>query len=100
MYSNRKYVIGLIFITSRGASNTGLYLTTDEFTRMLNELYANDYVLVDAETMADMSEETFMTEVDLTIPVGKKPLILVLDTFDYNVATTYNYGLCTQLALD
>lgn len=90
----------LIADTSRGASNTGLYLTTDEFTRMLEELYANDYVLVDAETMADMSEDTFMTEVDLTIPVGKKPLILVLDTFDYNVATTYNYGLCTQLSLD
>ena len=90
----------LIADPSRGASNTGLYLTTDEFSRMLNELYANDFVLVDAETMADMSEETFMTEVDLTVPVGKKPLIIVLDTFDYNVATTYNYGLCTQLSLD
>lgn len=90
----------LIADVSRGASNTGLYLTTDEFSRMLEELYANDYVLVDAETMADMSEETFMTEVNLTVPVGKKPLILVLDTFDYNVATTYNYGLCTQLSLD
>ncbi len=90
----------LIADVSRGASNTGLYLTTDEFTRMLEELYANDYVLVDAETMADMSEDTFITEVNLTVPVGKKPLILVLDTFDYNVANTMNYGLCTQLSLD
>ncbi len=90
----------LIADVSRGASNTGLYLTTDEFSRMLEELYANDYVLVDAETMADMSEDTFITEVNLTVPVGKKPLIIVLDTFDYNVATTYNYGLCTQLSLD
>ena len=90
----------LIADTSRGASNTGLYLTTDEFSRMLQELYDNDYVLVDAETMADLSEDNFITEVNLTIPVGKKPLILVLDTFDYNVATTYNYGLCTQLSLD
>ena len=90
----------LIADVSRGASNTGLYLTTDEFTRMLNELYENDYVLVDAETMADMSEESFITEVNLTVPVGKKPLIIVLETFDYNVASTYNYGLCTQLSLD
>ena len=90
----------LIADPSRGASNTGLYLSTDEFTRMLEQLYANDYVLVDAETMADMSEDTFMTEVNLTVPVGKKPLILVLDTFDYNAGSTYNYGLCTQLALD
>ncbi len=90
----------LIADVSRGASNTGLYLTTDEFSRMLEELYENDFVLVDAETMADMSEDTFITEVDLTIPVGKKPLIIVLDTFDYNVANTYNYGLCTQLSLD
>ena len=90
----------LIADPSRGASNTGLYLTTEEFTRMLEQLYANDYVLVDAETMADMSEDTFMTEVNLTVPVGKKPLILVLDTFDYNAGSTYHYGLCTQLALD
>lgn len=90
----------LIADASRGASNTGLYLTTDEFYRMLEQLYANDYVLVDAETMADLSEESFITEVNLTVPVGKKPLILILDTFDYNAATTYNYGLCTQLALD
>lgn len=90
----------LIADVSRGASNTGLYLTTDEFSRMLEELYANDFVLVDAETMADLSEDTYITEVDLTIPVGKKPLIIVLDTFDYNVANTYNYGLCTQLSLD
>lgn len=90
----------LIADVSRGASNTGLYLTTDEFSRMLQELYDNDYVLVDAETMADLSEDTFITEVNLTVPVGKKPVILVLDTFDYNVAATYNYGLCTQLSLD
>ena len=90
----------LIADPSRGAANTGLYLTGDEFSRMLAQLYENDYVLVDAETMADLSEDTFITEIDLTIPVGKKPLILVLDTFDYNAGTTINYGLCTQLALD
>ncbi|MBR1797101.1 MAG: hypothetical protein IJ757_03690 [Clostridiales bacterium] len=90
----------LIADVSRGASNTGLYLTTDEFERMLQQLYENDYVLVDAETMADMSEADFITEVNLTVPVGKKPLILVLDTFDYMAANTYNYGLCTQLSLD
>ncbi|MCQ2516300.1 MAG: hypothetical protein MJ094_05505 [Saccharofermentans sp.] len=90
----------LIADSSRGASTTGLYLSTDEFQRMLEQLYANDFVLVDAETMADLSEDTFISEVDLTIPVGKKPLILVLEDFDYNASTTYNYGLCTQLAVN
>jgi len=90
----------LIADTTRGAATTGLYLTTDEFTRMLEQLYENDYVLVDAETMADLSEDNFITEVDLTVPVGKKPVILVLEAMDYTAQTTYNYGLCTQLTLD
>lgn len=90
----------LIADVSRGATTTGLYLTDEEFTRMLEELYLNGYVLVDASTMADLSEDTYITEVNLTVPTGKKPLILVLDTFDYNVADTYNFGLCTQLVLN
>lgn len=90
----------LIADPSRGASSTGLYLSGNEFQRMLEQLYANNFVLVDAQTMADLSEDTFITEVDLTVPVGKKPLILVLEDFDYNASTTFNYGLCTSLVVN
>lgn len=84
--------------TSPG-SDTDLMITSDEFRRMLEQLYANDYVLVDAETMADLSEETFITEVNLTVPEGKKPVILVLDTFDYS-AYNYIYGCCNRLVIN
>lgn len=84
--------------TSPGA-DTDLMITSDEFRRMLEQLYANDYVIVDAETMADLSEDSFITEVNLTVPEGKKPVILVLDTFDYS-AYNYIYGCCNRLVIN
>jgi hypothetical protein len=80
-------------------SDTDLMITTDEFRRMLEQLYANDYVIVDAETMADLSEDSFITEVNLTVPEGKKPVVLVLDTFDYS-AYNYIYGCCNRLVIN
>lgn len=81
------------------AADSSLFLTGTEFRRMLEQLYANDYVLVDAETLADLSNETFITEMNLVVPEGKKPVILVLDTFDYSA---YNYpnGCCSRLVLN
>lgn len=89
----------LIADTSSPGSDTDLMITTDEFRRMLEQLYANDYVIVDAETMADLSEETFITEVNLIVPEGKKPVILVLDTYDYS-AYNYIYGCCNRLVIN
>lgn len=89
----------LIADTTSPGADSDLFLTCSEFQRMLDQLYANGYVLVDAETMADMSEDTFMTEVDLTVPEGKKPCILVLDTFDYSAANYIN-GCCERLVLN
>ena len=89
----------LIADTASPGSDTDLMITTDEFRRMLEQLYANDYVLVDAETMADLSEDSFVTEVDLTVPEGKRPVILVLDTFDYS-AYNYIYGCCDRLVIN
>ncbi len=89
----------LIADTTSPGADSDLFITCSEFQRMLEQLYANDYVLVDAETMADMSEDTFMTEVDLTVPEGKRPVILVLDSFDYS-ASNYIYGCCERLVLN
>ncbi|MCQ2503684.1 MAG: hypothetical protein MJ103_00415 [Saccharofermentans sp.] len=89
----------LIADISSPGSDTDYMLTSSEFRRMLEQLYANDYVLVDAETMADLSEESFITEVYLTVPEGKKPVVLVLDTFDYT-ASNYIYGCCERLVIN
>lgn len=89
----------LIADTTSPGADSDLFITCSEFQRMLEQLYANDYVLVDAETMADMSEDTFITEVDLTVPEGKRPVILVLDSFDYS-ASNYIYGCCERLVLN
>jgi len=88
-----------IYADNYVGSDKGLYLTTSEFSNMLQELYENDYVLVDAETLADLSSDTFIIEQDLVVPVGKKPLILVIENLDYS-AYTYNKGLCSRLVLN
>ena len=89
----------LIADTTSPGADSDLFLTTTEFQRMLEQLYANGYVLVDAETMADQSEESFITEMDLTVPEGKRPVILVLDQFDY-YASNYINGCCERLVLN
>ncbi len=89
----------LIANTSARGSDSSLFLTTTEFRRMLEQLYLNDYVIVDAETLADLSNETFLVETNLIVPEGKKPVILVLDTFDYS-AYNYPVGCCSRLVLN
>lgn len=89
----------LLAAGDRVSSDSGLYLTSEQFNRMLEELYYNDYVLVDIETMADQSEPNFIVEVDLTVPEGKKPVIIVLDTLDYSVLN-YSAGNCNRLVMN
>ena len=80
-------------------SGRELYLTGDEFTALLQELYSNDYVLVDPEALVDMSDPTFLIECPLVVPEGKKPLILVIENLDYS-ARTYSLGTCRRLVLN
>ena len=56
-------------------------LTEQEFRRMLDELYKNDYVLIDAFHL--YTEEGRLQE--FWVPEGKKPLVLVLDSLNYYV---------------
>ena len=58
------------------SSETGLYLTTYEFEKILENLYERDYVLVDPEDLIDASDPTFLLERNLRVPKGKKPLIV------------------------
>ncbi|MCQ2528755.1 MAG: hypothetical protein MJ108_06525 [Saccharofermentans sp.] len=89
----------LIAADDRASGDLGLYLTPSQFSRILEELYNNNYVLVDAETMADQKEPNFITEVDLTVPEGKKPVIIVIEPLDYSVLN-YMTGSCSRLILN
>lgn len=80
-------------------SGRDLYLTGSQFLKMLEELYANNYVLVDAEALVSMTDPTFLVEQDLIVPEGKKPLILVIENLDYS-ARTYGLGTCRRLVLN
>jgi len=89
----------IAFSESIAKSSSDLYLTADEFVAILNQLYAKGYILVDAETMAGMENDTYMVEQNLVVPIGKKPVIIVIENLSYS-ATTYKDGVCRRIVLN
>lgn len=81
------------------SNNDDIYLTTSEFSAILEQLYERNYVLVDAEGLVDLSNEGFLAEQQLVVPEGKKPLILVIDSLDYS-AKNYGSGTCDRLVIN
>lgn len=63
------------------------FITTTEFSAILQQLYENDYVLVDLDDLYtyDKKEETYV-EKELLLPAGKKPILLTQTHCNY-----YNY---------
>jgi hypothetical protein len=70
-------------------------ITSNEFRAMLDQLYYSDYVLVDADRL--YTEDGKYRE--LTVPEGKKPLVLVIDSLNYYV-TRRETGNAWNLILD
>lgn len=70
-------------------------LTTQEFRRMLDALYENQYILIDQSRMIPADEKGF----GLALPAGKKPLVLVLEGLNYYVSRRET-GNCWNLVLD
>ena len=87
------------FKRPQSGSDNDYYITGNEFSAILEELYANDYILVDPLTYAGMENETYMVERPLTIPVGKKPVIIMIDNLTYGLATVGD-GVCNKLTLN
>ncbi|WP_034447448.1 hypothetical protein [Butyrivibrio sp. AE2032] len=81
------------------SGDTGLYLTTYEFEKILENLYARDYVLVDPENLIEASDPTFLLERNLVVPKGKKPLVVVIENLQYN-CSAYSCGTCRRLVLN
>lgn len=55
------------------------FVTTDEFSRILRQLYENGYILVGLEDVTNSEGP-----LDLYLPEGKKPLILTQTNVNYN----------------
>lgn len=62
-------------------------VTVDEFVKILNSLYENNYILVDiADVWSETTDEngkTVMVKNTLYIPEGKKPLVFSYDDVNY-----------------
>ena len=77
--------------------------TVDEFRAILDELYANQYILIDihdlAEEQVDEEGNVTLTAVQPLVPEGKIPLVLSVDDVSY-----YDYmendGFAKRLVLD
>lgn len=70
-------------------------LTVSEFSAMLDQLYANQYILIDSTHF--YNDERQLTS--LQLPPGKKPLVLVLEGLNY-YATRRETGNAWNLVLD
>ncbi|MCD8104671.1 MAG: hypothetical protein LUF35_06650 [Lachnospiraceae bacterium] len=78
-------------------------ITLSEFTGILNQLYENDYILIDIHTLADETDDGFgditLTAATLLLPEGKKPLVLSVENLNYAIARAGD-GIATRLVLD
>jgi hypothetical protein len=74
-------------------------VTVDEYLRMLESLYAKNYILVDMNdvwTFTDEGGAPRMKRASLMVPEGKKPLILSYDDtnyYNYMIANGFTYKL-------
>ncbi len=78
-------------------------ITTEEFKRILQSLYDNNYILVDLHSVAALDTDsrgvTTMEMKDLYLPEGKKPVILSQDNLDYSGVRNGD-GIAKKLVLD
>ena len=72
---------------SYGPGYRSSHITCTEFSNILNDLYENDYVLIDLYDLIEVSEDTVgnvtFTPKSIRLPQGKKPLILTQTNINY-----------------
>ncbi len=65
------------------------FVTTAEFSAILEELYENDYILISlrdiVETVTDDQGKTYYKYKEVYLPEGKKPLVLTQTNVNYNL---------------
>ena len=86
------------------------FVTTEEFTRILEQLYANSYVLVDYDSFISSNTGTDGTEIfyadSLWLPEGKKPVMItetMVNYFEYMIDSdsdgSYGDGFASRLVV-
>ena len=86
----------LAFTASHEASYADSALIgQSEFRRFLEQLYAEDYVLISITQFFDWPER----RVNITVPEGKKPCLLIFDRWQYTVLNQ-SCGTAQRLLLD
>ena len=74
------------------------YLTTQEFSRVLESLYENDYILIDVRLLTNQSNLTQIVESPLHLPEGKKPVVIIAENINYS-PRSMGLGFCRRLVL-
>lgn len=85
------------------------FVTTDEFSKILDALYRNGYVLIRLDDLIELSDAGYTTK-ELLLPAGKKPLLLtqtnvnyslyLVDSNDDMVADKGGCGFASKLVVD
>ena len=89
------------------------FVTTGEFRKILDALYANGYVLVDFDSFTasqtDTSGNEIFIQTDILLPTGKKPIMItetLTNYFNYmvdgngdNVADAQGFGFANKLVI-
>ena len=75
-----------------GSSIRKNYITTTEFSNILEQLYSNGYVLVNPEQFTDTTTnengELVHTAKDLRLPIGKTPVVITQTNVNYDLYLT------------
>ncbi len=74
-------------------------ITRDDFEKILPELYKNNFILVDINTLYNVDKDGTVTKKPLYLPAGKKPLVISLDDLSYYYSMAGN-GFADKLVLD
>ncbi|NLT11115.1 MAG: hypothetical protein GXY06_01700 [Clostridiaceae bacterium] len=87
------------FSSSVSSSVDAYNLTRDEFSSILESLYDKNYVLVNPEDMVDLTNPIVLQDRALYVPQGKKPLVIILENFNYS-AYQMGQGFCSRLVIN
>lgn len=74
-------------------------LTVEQFKQILQQLYENNFVLIDAKLLYSFDENGNIYQNKLYLPKGKKPLILSVDDLSY-YSYMKNGGFAHKLILE
>ena len=74
-------------------------ITVSQFKQVLEQLYKNNFILIDTTVLYSVDEKGNMSRAALRLPAGKKPLILSVDDLSY-YSYMKNGGFARKLVVE